>query len=144
MPAEILPRSAVVDPSGSWLAFAARATTSSNTASLVALCVLELRSGGTLRDVADLGPAQRLPAVGPFAWAPGAGNGAAPRLAFAAPVPAQTINSGTGPFDIFGAFRPAATPSGLFVLRSEHWRRRRLTAATHRNGHWSCGAGLAR
>lgn len=116
MPAEILPRSAVVDPTGQWLAFAARATTASNTANLTTLCIVELRSGGTLRDVAELGPAQRLPALIPLAWAPAPSAAGTSQLAFVAPVAAPTTASGTGLFDIFGALRQPATPSGLFVL----------------------------
>jgi hypothetical protein len=81
MPAEVLSKSTVVDPTGQWLAFAAQATTPSNSNSAATLCVIELRPGGSFRDVADLGPAQRMAAVAPLAWPPADKNGDAARLA---------------------------------------------------------------
>jgi hypothetical protein len=118
LPAEVIPASAVVDSSGGWLAFLARATSTSNTTNTVTLCVVQLRSGGAFRDVVDLGPAQRLPAVAPLAWAPTSPEAVntQAQLAFVAPVPAANTSSGTGLFDIFGALQPPATASGLFVL----------------------------
>jgi hypothetical protein len=118
LPAEVIPESAVVDSNGGWLAFLARATSSSNTTNTVTLCVVQLRGGGAFRDVVDIGPAQRLPAVAPLAWAPTSTESVntQARLAFVAPVPAANTSSGAGLFDIFGALQPAATPTGLFVL----------------------------
>jgi hypothetical protein len=119
VPAEVLPNSATPDPSGQWLAFLARATTTSNTSSAVTLCVLELRSGGFFRDIADVGSVQRLPAVAPLAWAPADLTQPSAQLAYIAPVPASTASSNVSPLDVFSALRPAAPPSGLFVVDME-------------------------
>jgi PEGA domain len=116
VPAELLPNSAIPDPSGHWLAFLARATTTSNSSSGVTLCIVELRSGGSFRDIADVGSVQRLAAVAPLAWAPSDLSHASARLAYVAPVPASAANSGVGPLDIFSALKPAAAPSGLFIV----------------------------
>jgi hypothetical protein len=116
LPAEVVPGSASVDPSGKWLAFAAHATTASNMSDAVTLCAIELRPGGVLRNVADLGSAARQPAVAPLAWSPEATGSSSARLAFTAPVAPTTSNASPGLFDIFAALRPASTPSGLFVV----------------------------
>ena len=116
MPAQVVPGSAVVDPTGQWLAFIAHATTATNTNDAMTLCTIELRPGGVLRDVADLGSASRRPAVAPVAWAPGSTNTNSARLAFSAPVAQSAVNQSPGLFDIFGALRPAPTQSGLFVV----------------------------
>jgi hypothetical protein len=98
VPAEILPGSATPDPSGRWLAFLARATTTSNTSSVVTICVVELRTGGSFRDIADVGSVQRLSAVAPLAWAPADLSHPSARLAYVAPVPASAANSSVGPW----------------------------------------------
>jgi hypothetical protein len=116
VPAEVLPGSATPDPSGQWLAFLARATTTSNTGSAVTLCVVELRPGGSFRDIADVGSVQPLPAVAPLAWAPADLSHPSAQLAYVAPVPAPAANSSVSPLDVFSALRPAAPPSGLFVV----------------------------
>jgi hypothetical protein len=116
VPAEVLPDSATPDPSGRWMAFLARATTASNTSSAVTLCVVELRPGGSFRDIADVGSVQRLPAVAPLAWAPADLPHPSAQLAYVAPVPASTASSNVSPLDVFSALRPAAPPSGLFVV----------------------------
>jgi hypothetical protein len=116
LPAEVLPNSATPDPSGRWLAFLARATTTSNTDSAVTLCVVELRTGGSFRDIADVGSVQRLPAVAPLAWAPADLSHPSARLAYVAPMPASAANSSVSPLDVFSALRPAAPPSGLFAV----------------------------
>jgi hypothetical protein len=74
LPAEVVPGSAMTDPTGRWLSFLAHAATTSNTNTGVSLCVVELRPGGAFRDVADLGPLQRLPAVASVAWVPQSAN----------------------------------------------------------------------
>jgi hypothetical protein len=116
VPAEVLPNSATADPSSQWLAFLARATTTSNTSSAVTPCVVELRQGGSFRDIADVGSVQRSPVVAPLAWAPVHLSHPSARLAYAAPVPASQTSSSVGPLDIFSALRPSAPPSGLFVV----------------------------
>jgi hypothetical protein len=116
VPAEVLPNSATLDPSGRWLAFLARAATTSNTSSAVTLCAVELLPGGSFRDIADVGSVQRLPAVAPLAWAPDDLAHPSARLAYVAPVPASAANSSVSPLDVFSALRPAAPPSGLFVV----------------------------
>jgi hypothetical protein len=78
--------------------------------------VVELRQGGSFRDIADVGSVQRLPAVAPLAWAPVDQSHPSARLAYAAPVPASQTNSSVGPLDFFAALRPSAPPSGLFVV----------------------------
>src|SRR5262249_24327492 len=114
--AEVLPNSASTDPSGQWLAFLARATATSNASSAVTLWVVELRQGGSFRDIAGIGSVQRLPTVAPLAWAPADLAHPSARLAYVAPVPASAAGSNVSPLDVFSALRPAAPPSGLFVI----------------------------
>jgi len=114
LPAEEVPASTSVDPTGRWLAFVAHARTASGGPDILTLCVIELRPGGDFRDLADLGPAQRIPAAAPVAWGPSVTGASSARLAFVAPTPGSTSNSG-GLLDLFGALRPSAPPSGLFL-----------------------------
>jgi hypothetical protein len=116
VPAEVIPNSAIPDPSGRWLAFLARATTTSNSTSKVTLCVVELRSAGSFRDVADVSSAQQLPSIAPLAWASADRSRPSAKLAYVAPLPASAANASVGPLDVFSALRPAAPPSGLFVV----------------------------
>jgi hypothetical protein len=112
LPAEVVPESAVPDPTGRWLALVTHAAAESTGDNPQSLCVLELRADGTFRDVADLG-AGAGPGAAPVAWPP-EGSSGADRLAFVGPAPAPSSSS-SGPFDIFGALRPASPASGLFV-----------------------------
>jgi hypothetical protein len=116
LPATVLPESAVPDPSGRWLALVSRATGAPGGNNPLSLCVLELRAGGTFRDVADLGTGAD-PGVSPVAWPP-EGSSGAERLAFVAPASSVSSTSG-GPFGIFGALRPAPPVSGLFMANLE-------------------------
>jgi hypothetical protein len=92
---------------------------------LLNLCVLELRSGDVFRDVADLGSGASPPAVAPVAWAPADDSSVPERLVFVGPVPTTTTAS-NGLFGIFGALRPSAPPSGLFVATPDDGQARRL------------------
>ncbi len=116
LPAEVLPESAVPDPSSRWLALVTRAALAPGGSNVLSLCVLELRPGGTFRDIADLGSGAAVSAAAPVAWPPEGGN-KADRLAFVGPAPAPPSASGGpfGIFDIFGALRPSAPPSRLFI-----------------------------
>ena len=49
------------------------------------LCTVELRAGGTFRELDDLGSAQRAPATTSTAWATDRQHGSPGRLAFVAP-----------------------------------------------------------
>jgi len=117
LPAEVLPAAAVPDPSGRWLALVTL-TTASGGSNLVSLCVLELRDGGAFRDVADLSTGTAVPITAPVAWPPAAEPDAGDRLVFVGPAPVAASTSG-GLFGIFGALRPSAPPSGLFMADLE-------------------------
>ena len=115
LPAAVVPSSGSADPTGRWLAFVAHATTAgSSTRERLTLCVVELRANGGFRDLADLGSIRQLRAAPPVAWAPASHEGAPQWLAFVAPLPVGT-SSGGGLFGPFGALRPSAPASGLFV-----------------------------
>jgi hypothetical protein len=114
LPAEIVPASASVDPTGRWLAFLAHATTASSAGTGLNLCAVELRAGGGFRDLADLGSYTGRPATAPVAWAATGGDSSASHLAFVAPVPGGSTSNG-GLLDLFGALRTSAPPSGLFL-----------------------------
>jgi len=114
LPAEVAPGAAVPDPSGQWLALMAHAAAAAGGRDVVMLCTVELRPGGTFRELADLGSAQRAPTTAAIAWAPAGRTQSAGRLAFVAPAPADA-SSGGGLFDLFSAFRASSPPSGLFV-----------------------------
>jgi hypothetical protein len=121
LPAEIVPGSAVPDPSGRWLALVAHATSGPGGRDALNLCVLELRPGGVFRNIADLGNATPAGAALPVAWSP-AGEGLPSRLLFVGTAPAAASSSGGGLFGIsgmFNALRPAAPPSGLFIVDLE-------------------------
>jgi hypothetical protein len=114
LPAEVLPGSAVPDPTGRWLALVTHAATApGGDNNLLNLCVLELQPGGTFRDVADLGSTATGP-LAPVAWPPVAISTGANRLVFVGPAPV-TASSGGGPFGILGPLQPTAPPSGLFM-----------------------------
>ena len=113
LPAEVLPDAAVPDPSGRWLALVTYAAVAPGGNNLLNLCVLELRAGGTFRDVGDLGAGAAAPAAAPVAWPPEGASGA-DRLAFVGPTSGASSSPG-GLFGIFGALRPAAPPAGLFM-----------------------------
>jgi hypothetical protein len=113
LPAEVVPGSAVPDASGDSLSLISRAAAAPGGSSLLNLCVLELRPGGTFRDVADLGTAAP-PAAAPVAWPPDTTTSTPHRLVFVAPAP-PVPSTGGGIFGIFGALRPSAPPTGLFA-----------------------------
>jgi PEGA domain len=113
LPAEVLPASAVPDPTGRWLALVTHAVVVPGGNNLLNLCVVELRPGGTFRDIADLGSGAARPAAAPVAWPPEGGT-ESDRLAFVGPAPAAPSSNG-GLFGIFGALRPAPPPAGLFM-----------------------------
>ena len=115
LPAEIVPASASPDPTGRWLTFLARSTTTSSAANGLTLCVLELRPSGQFRDLADLGSDQRRPTTAPVAWTPTRGDPPTSQLAFVKPIPGATPNAG-GLFDLFGTLRPSTPASALFVV----------------------------
>ena len=117
LPAEVLPDSAVLDPTGRWLALVTHAAVAPGGNNLLSLCVLQLQAGGTFRDVADLGSALLGP-IAPVAWPPATGANAGDRLVFVGPAPAAASGSG-GLFGIFGALRPSTPPSGLFMADLE-------------------------
>jgi Tol biopolymer transport system component len=104
LPADVVPDSAVPDPTGRWLALVTHAAVVPAGSNLLDLCVLELRAGGTFRDVADLGAGAAAPAAAPVAWPPEGSNGT-DRLAFVGPAPAASSRNG-GLFGIFDALRP--------------------------------------
>jgi len=114
LPAEVAAGAAVPDPSGQWLALMAHAAAAASGRDVLMLCTVELRSGGTFRQLADLGSAQRAPTTAAIAWAPAGRGQSAGRLAFVAPAPADA-SSGGGLFDLFSAFRASSPPSGLFL-----------------------------
>jgi hypothetical protein len=115
LPAEVVPGSALPDPSGRWLALVTHAAVAPGGSDLLNLCVLELRRDRAFRDLADLGSAARLTAAAPMAWPPTA-DSAPDRLVFVAPAPASAPAGGPfGLFGLFGALRAAAPPSGLFL-----------------------------
>ena len=117
LPAEVLPGSAVPDPSGRWLALVTRATLAPGGTNLLSLCVLQLRSGGLFRDLADLGAAATAPATAPVAWPPAADTHAPDRLVFVGPAPPAAARGGglLGLVDVISALRPTAPSSGLFL-----------------------------
>ena len=117
LPAEVLPGSATIDPSGGWLALIARAAAPPTGNDLLSLCVLSLRAGGAFRNLAQLGSGTAAPVVVPVAW-PLDTRPELDRVVFVAPAPAAPSASG-GLFGIFGALRPAAPPSGLFAAQLE-------------------------
>ena len=116
LPAEVLPNSATPNPTGQWLAMVTHAASAPGGDDLLNLCALELRAGGAFRDLADLGSAASAAAAEPIAWAP-ASDSTSKRLLFVGPAPAAASSSG-GLFGfgaLFGALRPSAPPSGLFI-----------------------------
>jgi hypothetical protein len=113
LPAAVVPDSAVLDPTGRWLALVTHAAAASSSNSLLSLCVLELRDSRTFRNIADLGAGAVVPAAAPVAWPPDSSSGA-DLLAFVEPAPGASSSSG-GLFGIFGALRPAPPPSALFM-----------------------------
>jgi hypothetical protein len=114
LPAEIVPATVSVDPRSHWLAAIAHAANAPGGRDVVSLFAVELRPNGAVRDIADLGPSDRMPAAAPIAWAPGDAVGASARMLFAAPV-AATANTNPGVLDLFSALRAAAPSSGLYV-----------------------------
>ena len=133
LPAEVLPGSAVPDPGGQWLALVTHAAVAPGGSNLLNLCVLELQSGGTFRDVADLGTAATAPAAAPVAWLSVNDTSAPDKLVFVGPAPATTSGA-AGLFGIFGALRPSAPPTGLFVTSPQDGQVRRLGTATNTLG----------
>jgi hypothetical protein len=120
LPAEIVPGSALPDPSGRWLALVAHAASAPGGHDVLNLCVLELQSGGAFRDLADLGTAATPPSAAPIAWLP-ATDSTRDRLVFVGPAP-TAASGGAGLFGIsviFSALRPTAPPSGLFMANLE-------------------------
>jgi hypothetical protein len=117
LPAEVLPNSVAVDPSGRWLALVSHASVAPGGSDVLNACLLELAAGGGFHDVADLGTLDRAPSTAPFAWAPSS-SGHQPRLVFVSPVPSSSSGS-SGPFGFFGALRPAPPALGLFVVDVE-------------------------
>jgi len=117
LPAEVLPGSEVIDPSGRWLALVTHAATAPSGTDVLNACMLELAPGGGFRDLADLGTLDRAPSVAPFAWVPASGNDPL-RLVFVGPAPSVSSNKG-GLFGIFGVLRPAPPPMALFAVAVE-------------------------
>jgi hypothetical protein len=113
LPAEVVPESAVPDASGDSISLISRAAAAPGGSSVLSLCVLELRPGGTFRDIADLGIAAP-PVAAPVAWPPDTTTGTPNRLVFVAPAP-PVASASSGMFGIVGALRPSAPPSGLFA-----------------------------
>jgi Tol biopolymer transport system component len=64
LPADIAPGATVPDPSGQWLVLMAHAAAAAGGRDVLMLCTVELRPGGTFREIADLGSAQRAPCSG--------------------------------------------------------------------------------
>jgi hypothetical protein len=118
LPAEVLPDSAVPDPSGHWLALLTHAAVAPGGNDLLNLCVLQLHPGGVFRDLADLGSGAPAPTAAPIAWPPDAEKDAPDGLVFVGPAPAAASGGG-GLFGIFGVLRPSAPPSGLFMVDLE-------------------------
>jgi hypothetical protein len=87
LPAEVVPRSLLIDPGGRWLALVTHAAVAPGGNDLLNLCVLELQPSGMFRDLADLGSATPGPSVAPFAWTPDLDK-AHGRLVFVGPAPA--------------------------------------------------------
>ncbi|MGI9149250.1 MAG: PEGA domain-containing protein [Chloroflexota bacterium] len=121
LPAEVIPGSAMPDPTGHWLALVTHAAVAPGGSNMLNLCILELKSGGVFRDLADLGSAARAPSAAPVAWSPAA-DGLPGRLVFVGPAPTPP-SSGGGLFDFFGVFSAlrasSAPPSGLFMASVE-------------------------
>ena len=123
LPAEVLPNSAMPDPSGRWLALVTHAALGPGGSNLLSLCVLELKAGGAFRDIADLGSGAAIPVGAPVAWPPAAGPTARDRLVFVGPAPAAASGNG-GLFGIFGAFGPRRRLRGCSrpTWRAPGWR----------------------
>ena len=117
LPAEVLPGSEVIDPSGRWLALVTHAAMAPGGTDILNACTLELAPGGGFRDLADLGTLDRAPSVAPFAWVPASSTDPL-RLVFVGPAPSVSSNNG-GLFGIFGALRPAPPPMALFAVAVE-------------------------
>jgi len=117
LPAEVLPRSEVIDPSGRWLALVTHAAMAPGGTDILNACTLELAPGGGFRDLADLGTLDRAPSVAPFAWVPASSTDPL-RLVFVGPAPSVSSNNG-GLFGIFGALRPVPPPMALFAVAVE-------------------------
>jgi hypothetical protein len=116
LPAEVISDSVLPDPGGRWLALITRTTVAPGGNNQLNLCILELRRGGTFRDLADLGSATPAPIVAPVAWPPTTDR-APDRLVFVAPAPAPPSNDGKGPFDVFGLFSaPRTSTTSLAAL----------------------------
>jgi hypothetical protein len=116
LPAQIVAGSAEPDSSGRWLAFLAHAASAPGGRDVLNLCVLELRPGGAIFDLADLSTAAPAADATSVAWEPPT-YGPSPRLVFAGPAPVATPTGGGlfGIFDLFDSLRPSAPPSGLYV-----------------------------
>jgi hypothetical protein len=84
LPAEVFSDAAVPDPSGCPLALVTYAAVAPGGNKLLNLCVLELRAGGTFRDIGDPGARAAVPAAAPVARAPEGASGA-DRLMFVGP-----------------------------------------------------------
>ena len=133
-PADIAPGATVPDPSGQWLVLMAHAAVAAGGRDVLMLCTVELRPGGTFREIADLGSAQRAPTTAAIAWAPNGPSQSAGGLALVAPVPADT-SSGSGLFDLFERLRHRCRRPGCFssTCRRRAWRRASRTAGTMTN-----------
>jgi hypothetical protein len=103
-----------VDPSSHWLAAIAHASNAPGGRDVVSLFAVELQSNGIVRDIADLGSSERIPAAAPVAWATGSTADISTRMVFAAPV-AAAANANPGPLDLFAALQVSAPSLGLFV-----------------------------
>jgi hypothetical protein len=113
LPAEVVPASTTVDPTSHWLAGMAHAGSASGGHDVVSLFAIELRPDGMLRDIADLGSPDRVPAAAPVAWAPATQDRSAMPIVFVAPVPSAP-NNNPGLFDLFSSLRGASPSLGLF------------------------------
>jgi hypothetical protein len=113
LPAEVVPASATVDPTSRWLAAMAHAGSASGGHDVISLFALELRPDGMVRDIADLGSPDRIPAAAPVAWAPATQDRSAMPIVFVAPVP-SAANKTPGLFDLFSSLGGAPPAFGLF------------------------------
>jgi hypothetical protein len=116
LPAEVLPNSAAIDPSGRWLALVTHASVAPGGSDLLNACLLELAPGGGLRDVADLGTLDRALSTAPFAWSPPSSSDQS-RLLLVGPAPASA--GGGGLFGALSVLRPTPPASGLFLVDVE-------------------------
>src|SRR6202040_2181103 len=86
LPAEVIPGSALPDPSGRWLALVTHAAVAPGGRDVLDLGAPEVHVDGSFRGLADLGAAPRLPGPAAITWAPATTDGTSDSLAFAAPV----------------------------------------------------------